>query len=259
MSNTLTFGDIKAVRVQDLMVKEIVEANNWQRPIYFAVTCSDDSRIGLNDYLKMEGMAFRLVPEKRTPGIEFVNAEVLSKQLIENPGYSKDYKPGFKFRGLNSYDIFFDNNHRRMVQNYRNAFIRLTINHLNKNENGKAIAVLDIMNEKLPYQNLGIDNGLLYEIANLYLQANEKEKYKALALDVEKNALASLERNPADVESYYNPYRLLLETYENLEEYDKAVGIWEKLRELFPNDPTIDAGIQKFKQLAAQKDSLLKQ
>jgi tetratricopeptide (TPR) repeat protein len=115
------------------------------------------------------------------------------------------------------------------------------------------------MNEKLPYQNLGIDNGLLYEIANLYLQANEKEKYTALALDVEKNALASLERNPSDVESYYNPYRLLLETYENLEEYEKAVGIWEKLAELFPNDPTIDAGIQKFKQLAAQKDSLLQQ
>jgi cytochrome c-type biogenesis protein CcmH/NrfG len=52
---------------------------------------------------------------------------------------------------------------------------------------------------------------------------------------------------------------LLLETYENLEEYEKAVGIWEKLAELFPNDPTIDAGIQKFKQLAAQKDSLLQQ
>jgi tetratricopeptide (TPR) repeat protein len=259
MSNTLTFGEIKAVRVQDLMVKEIVEANNWQRPIYFAVTCSDDSRIGLNDYLKMEGMAFRLVPEKRAPGVEFVNAEVLSKQLIENPGYSKDYRPGFKYRGLNRSDIFFDNNHRRMVQNYRNAFIRLTIHHLNSNANDKAIAVLDIMNEKLPYQNLGIDNGLLYEISNLYLQANEKEKYTALALDVEKNALASLERNPADVESYYNPYRLLLETYENLEEYDKAIGVWEKLRELFPNDPTIEAGIQKFKQLAAQKDSLLKQ
>ena len=259
MSNTLTFGEIKAVRVQDLMVKEIVEANNWQRPIYFAVTCSDDSRIGLGDYLKMEGMAFRLVPEKRTPGVEFVNAEVLSKQLIENPGYSKDYKPGFKYRGLNRSDIFFDNNHRRMVQNYRNAFIRLTIHYLNNNANDKAIAVLDIMNEKLPYKNLGIDNGLLYEISNLYLQANEKEKYKALALDVEKNALASLEKNPANVESYYNPYRLLLETYENLEEYNKAIGIWEKLKELFPDDPTIDAGIQKFKQLAAQRDSLLKQ
>jgi hypothetical protein len=64
------------------MVKEIVEANNWERPIYFAVTCSDDSRIGLGDYLKMEGMAFRVVPEKRTAGFEFVNEKELSKALI---------------------------------------------------------------------------------------------------------------------------------------------------------------------------------
>jgi hypothetical protein len=56
MNNTLQFGNVKAVRVQDLMVKEIVEANNWERPIYFAVTASEDSKIGLSDYLKMEGM-----------------------------------------------------------------------------------------------------------------------------------------------------------------------------------------------------------
>ena len=195
MNNTLNFGDVKAVRVQDLMVKEIVEANNWQRPIYFAVTCADDSRIGLGDYLKMEGMAFRLVPERRTANAEFVNEDVLSKQLIENPGYSKTYKPGFKFRGLNNPDIFFDNNQKRMVQNYRNAFIRLAINYLNTGRKDKAVNVVDIMNEKLPYKILGIDNGLLFEIANLYLKADAKEKYKQLALDIEKNALASLEQN----------------------------------------------------------------
>jgi hypothetical protein len=256
MPHTLTFGDIKAVRVQDLMVREIIEANNWQRPIYFAVTCSDDSRIGMGDYLKMEGMAFRFVPEKRQQSTEFVNEPVLKKQLLEDSGFSNDYLPGFKFRGLNDPDIFFDNNHRRMVQNYRNAFIRLTIYYLSNNTPDKAVAVLDEMNEKLPYNILGIDNGLLYEIGKLYLQANERDKYKMIALDVEKNALASLERNPGDVESYYNPYRLLLETYEHLEEYEKAIVIWEKLRLLFPNDPTINSGIQKLRQLAAKKDSM---
>lgn len=258
MPNTLTFGDVKAVRVQDLMVKEIVEANNWQRPIYFAVTCSDDSRIGLNNFLKMEGMAFRLGPEQRTAGIEFVNEKVLALTLVENPGYSKDYMPGFKFRGLNNPDIFFDNNHRRMVQNYRNAFIRLTVYYLNQKQNSKAITVLDEMNEKLPYRNLGIDTGLLFEIASLYLDAGARDKYEQFAIDIEREALAAIERNPKDVESYYNPYRLLLETYENLKAYEKAIVIWEKLRELYPNDPTIEAGIKKYRDLIAQRDSLPK-
>ncbi|MCH9030277.1 MAG: DUF2723 domain-containing protein, partial [Bacteroidetes bacterium] len=104
----------------------------------------------------------------------------------------------------------------------------------------------------------GIDNGLLFEIANLYLEAGDNEKYKSLALDIEKTALASIERNPEDVKSYYNPYRLVLETYENLREYEKAVKIWEKLGLIFPDDPSIKSGIEKYKQLAAQKDSLSK-
>jgi hypothetical protein len=65
------------------MVREIVVANNWERPIYFAVTCSEDSKIGLSDYLKMEGMALRLVPEKRKSGEEFLNVDLLQKELFD--------------------------------------------------------------------------------------------------------------------------------------------------------------------------------
>ena len=256
MPNTLNFGDVKAIRVQDIMVREIVEANNWVRPIYFAVTCADNSKIGLNDYLKMEGMAFRLVPEKRKAGEEFINQKVMAAELVENPGYSKTYKPGFKFRGLNNPDIFFDDNHKRMVQNYRNSYIRLAISYMGEGKKDLTIKTLNRMNEKLPYKLLGIDNGLLFEIANLYLRAGDKASYKKLAADIEKTALAQLNNNPGDVQSYYNPYRILLETYENLEEYNKAAGIWERLKKLFPNDPAVDAGIKKFRTLAAQKDSL---
>ena len=51
-------------------------------------------------------------------------------------------------------------------------------------------------------------------------------------------------------------YRILLETYDNLREYEKALGIWQKLKELFPNDPTVNAGIQKYQQLIQKQDSL---
>jgi len=258
MPNTLTFGEVKAVRVQDLMVKEIVESNNWQRPIYFAVTCSDDSRIGLGDYLKMEGMAYRLVPEKRSRSTQFINEEILHEELVGNKDISKDYLPGFKFRGLNNPGIFFDENQRRMVQNYRNAFIQLSIYYLNQSKKDMVVTVLDEMEAKLPHKLLGIDNGLLFEIGKLYNEVGATDKYKLLAADIEENALAELEENPGSVESYYNPYRILLETYDNLQEYEKALGIWEKLKVIYPNDPSIDAGIQKYKNLIAQKDSLPK-
>jgi hypothetical protein len=256
MPNTLTFGDIKAIRVQDIMVREIVEANNWERPIYFAVTCSDDSKIGLQDYLKMEGMTFRLVPEKRKPGSEFINEEVVKAQLKGNDVPSKSFLPGFRFTGLNDPTIFFDENHTRMVQNYRNAFMRLAVNYRSSGDNQKLIATLNDMNEKLPYKVLGMDNGLLFEVANLYFYAGDKERFSEISADVEARALADLEKNPDDVQSYYNPYRLLIEIYENTEQYDKLLALWQKLENMFPNDPTVKSNIEKYQQMTQPKDTL---
>jgi hypothetical protein len=255
MPNTLTFGDIKAIRVQDIMVREIVEANNWERPIYFAVTCSDDSKIGLQDYLKMEGMTFRLVPEKRKPGSEFINEELVKAHLKGNEVPSKSYLPGFRFTGLNDPTIFFDDNHTRMVQNYRNAFMRLAVYYRSIGDNQNLIATLDDMNEKLPYQVLGMDNGLLFEVANLYFFAGDREKYKEIYTDVEARALNDLEKNPDDVQSYYNPYRLLIEIYENTEQYDKLLSLWQRLETMFPNDPTVKSNIEKYQQMIQPKDT----
>jgi len=255
MPNTMTFGDIKAIRVQDIMVKEIIEANNWERPIYFAVTCSDDSKIGLQDYLKMEGMSFRLVPEKRKPGSEFINEAVVKAQLKGNIEASKSFLPGFRFTGLNDPTIFFDENHTRMVQNYRNAFMRLAVYYRSTGDNQNLISTLNDMNEKLPYKVLGMDNGLLFEVANLYFFAGERKKFTELSADVEARALADLEKNPEDVQSYYNPYRLLIEIYENTEQYDKLLGLWQKLETMFPNDPTVKSNIEKYKQMTQPKDT----
>ncbi|NWF50934.1 MAG: DUF2723 domain-containing protein [Ignavibacteriaceae bacterium] len=255
MNPTLNFGDVNAIRVQDIMVREIVEANNWERPIYFAVTCSDDSKIGMQDYLRMEGMALRLVPEKRKPGMEFVNPEILEKQLTENPGYSKDFKPGFKFRGLNDPEIFFDDNHRRMIQNYRNAFIRLAIHYLNTDRKQQAALILDEMERKLPKKNLGMEFGLLYEVGNLYLTAGAQQQYNQYASEIEKIALQKLADNPSDVQTYYNPYRILLDVYENTKQYKKLIEVWQKIQVMYPNDPNVKSNIEKYQKLADGKDT----
>jgi hypothetical protein len=254
MDNTLSFGNIKAIRVQDIMVKEIVEANEWERPIYFAVTCSEDSKIGLSEYLRMEGMAFRLVPEKKKPGIEFINADVVSKELIENPGYSKDYKPGFKFRGLNNPEIFFDENHQRMTQNYRNAFVRLSLYYININQYNLAVQTLDNMEIKIPRKIIDMPFGLLYEVANLYYIARATDRYKEYAKEVEEIALKNFEENPGVTQSYYDPFRVLLDLYENLREYKKALELWQRIAIIYPNDSVVKTNIEKYKNLTQKSE-----
>jgi hypothetical protein len=260
MNNTIGYGEIKAIRVQDLMVKEIVEANNWERPIYFAVTCSEDSKIGLSDYLKMEGMAHRLVPEKKKPGMEFINEEVMRAQLFDiNPTFSRDYKPGFKLRGLDDKGIFFDDNHERLTQNYRNSYIRLALYYINNgNQTAKCVEVLDEMEKRIPRSVIPIDHRILFDIAGLYNAADAKERYAELAKEIETKALLIIEENPTDVSSQYNPYRLLIDLYENLGEYDKAINILTRLKTYYPNDPSINNMMEHFKSQKTVKDTIVK-
>jgi hypothetical protein len=52
------------LRVQDLLLLKIIAWNDWQRPIYFAVTVDRSEQLGLQDYLSMEGLAWRLCRNK---------------------------------------------------------------------------------------------------------------------------------------------------------------------------------------------------
>jgi len=260
MNNTISFGEIKAIRVQDIMVKNIVESNKWQRPIYFAVTCSEDSKIGLQDYLIMEGLAYRLVPVKRKPNYEFINEELMKKQLFEeNPDFSYDYKPGFKFRGLNNPDIFFDENHARLSQNYRSSFIRLAVHYLyNESNNQMCINTLDEMEKKIPSDIIEIPYPYMFEISQLYNTAGAKAQYINMANKIEKIALNQLENNPNDVSGYYNPYRVLSEIYGNQKKYNKAVDLFTRLQKLYPDDQGVRNELERYRTLARMNDTLSK-
>jgi len=53
----------RALRIQDLGVLAILKSTNWERPIYFAVTVSKDNKIGLDKFLVMEGLVYRVHEE----------------------------------------------------------------------------------------------------------------------------------------------------------------------------------------------------
>lgn len=258
MQNTVQFGNIKAVRLQDLIVLDIIMQSKWKRPVYFAVTCSEDSKLNLGDYLQMEGMALKLVPQKSdTRTYEYINEPIMRKQLYEEPeGYSVDYQPGFKFRGLNDKTIFFDENHERLTQNYRNAYIRLSLYYFYKERNNdKAIEALDMMEKKIPRDVIPIDYRIKHDIAKIYYNCGASEQYELYAREVIESAKAMLQKNPRDFDSWYNPYDLLLTHYDYLKMYNEAIGLLDQLSSLVPNDPSIAQLKAKYQRLAGS-DSL---
>lgn len=252
MKSTVNFGKIKAVRAQDIVAMDIVRSNMNDRPVYFAVTTPDNSKIGLNDYLDMEGLAFRVIPRKSKDFYSAINSKIMWKQLMEQPeGFSKDYQPGFKFRGLNDSTIFMDENHKRLTLNYRNSYIRLALYYLySAKDNPKAVQVLDKMEENIPRKLFQIDYRLLNDVANTYFSAGAIDKYKELASEIEAGALKSLEANPSNIGGDYNPYFVLKQIYDNLGEYDKFLNILQKLKAIAPNDPSVDRLIDQYTKLA---------
>jgi hypothetical protein len=256
MQNTGQSGDVKFIRAQDLVALDIIMQAKWERPIYFAVTCSEDSRLNLDDYLRMEGMAMRLVPKKNDDKrIEYIDEQILSKQLLDEPaGFSKDYQPGFKFRGLNDKTIFFDENHERLTQNYRNAFIRLAIYYLYKEMNAnKTIKALDAMEKKIPRNVVTMDYRIKHDLSKLYFSAGANNQYVSLAKEVIVEAKRQLEMNPRDFTSWYNPYDLLLTHYENLKMYKDAVSVLMQLQNLVPDDKNVGQLLNEFRKKAGME------
>ncbi len=105
-----------ALRVQDKMVLHIVDANAWRKPIYFAVTVSNDGKMGLDPYLQMEGLVYRLNPEQ-VPASERID--------IDKTVFLLDKV--YNFRGLGDGDANMNETSYKLLTNYAAGYIQVAM------------------------------------------------------------------------------------------------------------------------------------
>ncbi len=141
------------------MVLELLKNNDWSRPIYFAVTTGPDSYIGLQDYFRLEGLAYRLVPIKypKSPNPNVQGGFALDKM------YTNVME---KFVWGNMDDttgagIYMDENNRRMTTNLRLQFTNLAEEMMRKGKGERALDVLDKLLEVTPEKNVPYDRVML--------------------------------------------------------------------------------------------------
>ena len=149
------------------MILDIIAANNWERPIYFAVSVNNSSYMGLEKYFQLEGLAYRIVPVVSTgPNrggiVGNVNPDIMYDNLMNK----------FKFGNLNNTQAHTDSDYRRMIYNFRGNFARLADELTKRGDTERALAILDQAEKMMP-DHSAPHNIYSYTMIDAYYKAGE--------------------------------------------------------------------------------------
>jgi hypothetical protein len=192
-----------------MMLLDIISSNLNKRPIYFA-SVQVPMEIGLDKYLKMDGIAYKLTSYKTDPKdyseIGFINSAQLYQQYMEQ----------FEWSSLPNPHTYLDNFQIYTTASIglRTKFSRLAAKLIEEGQNEKAIRVLDKISETLPNERVTFDYNNL-NIASLYIRAGNKAKGMAMLQklkqithenDVYFNSLSFSQRKSFDYDMRLNAY-----------------------------------------------------
>lgn len=176
----------KSLNKSDLMVLEIIRSNNWQNPIYFSSVMNSDNYLGLDRYLYLEGLAFRLIPvetEVTADDPVNINSATMYANIINQ----------FKWGSL-SYN---DENIRNMLIVLRTHYSKLARGLFLAGANKQLEQVLRnciklIPNDLLPfeYSSIGLVHG--------YYRLGKKKEAGLLSIVIADNAFKEV--------NYYNSF-----------------------------------------------------
>lgn len=170
----IDFSSKHYITKDELMVLDMIANNNWERPIYFAITIGRDKYLNLQDYFQLEGLAYKLVPIKSPEDKTGLNmGQVDSKLMYEN------VMDKFKWGNMERPDVYIDENNGRMMMNIRNTFNRLAETLVQEGQNEKAIKVLDRCVELIPHKVVPY-NYFSMMMAETYFKAGQAQKGKEI-------------------------------------------------------------------------------
>lgn len=242
----------KIVLVKDIAAKEIIDCAG-NRPVYFAVTVAD--YMGYDPRLKLEGLAFRLVPEESRDLVDVERTlhnlyNVYSYRGLLKPISGKspeprlDYLPGeisepdVEKQMVYDKDVYKDDTILRLVSNYSAAHLRLAIRFLETGEYDKAIRELErchlISPDYSGYRDLAVV---------IYGYAGYIDKAESLATEFARS-------NPKDPTPYIQLYRV----YQKARRDDDAEKVLIQLLESQPDNPEAYSYLASFYKVKGRFD-----
>jgi hypothetical protein len=204
-----------AIYKNNLMMLDILNQNDWERPIYFTGGSFDKAEyIWMKDYLQLDGLVYKLIPIKTEFPNELdmgqVNSELMYKNVMT-----------WDWGNSGSDDIYHDPQTRRQSISYRLNLARLIEQLIREEKFDKAENVMDLVFEKMPVKHFDF-YGLNEPFIDGYFKIGKDEKatkhyYEVRAkyldyLDYYKQVPVSQQyRDVEDIFMNIEKYRSLLE------------------------------------------------
>ncbi len=153
----------------ELVFWDILSSNINERPVFFT-SYADPKQYGLQNYLRYDGLVYRLIPEYTKAESIFEMGKIDSSVLYEN------LMTKCEWDNLKDEEVYFDWHHRRMfaVTHMRKAFFRLAEQLIAEGDNARALEVIKEGEEVLTPRLWASDYHSVL-LARLYFEAGNFE------------------------------------------------------------------------------------
>ena len=153
----------------EMMIMEMIEQNDFNRPMYFCATVGNDYYLGLEPWLELTGLTYQITPTRSADGQPRVNTEKMYENMLHK----------FQYGNMNIPGIYIDENLMRMCRTHRMMLAQLAEQLIRENQKEKALEVLDFAEEQLPGCNIPYDYTSA-SMAGMYFLLGEDEKGLAI-------------------------------------------------------------------------------
>ncbi|MCF8307353.1 MAG: DUF2723 domain-containing protein [Ignavibacteriales bacterium] len=155
-----------------------VSKDNWDRPVYFAITASKENFLDLEPYLHREGLGYRLLPATGANDDLFAGS-VSTDKMYDN------VMNKFRWGNIEDPHVYLDENNLRMLTNFRYTFASLANALVDDGKKDSALAVVDRCMELMPMERVGY-NASIMPLIQIYYSLGEIEKANEISLDFAK-------------------------------------------------------------------------
>ena len=209
-----------------LMMLDIVNQNNWERPIYFTGgSFGEDDYLWMKDYLQLDGLCFKLVPIRKA---QEGSPNPMEMGYIDSDKMF-DIVTKWDWGNSGSDKIYHDPDTRRNGITYRTNLSRLMETLILEEKNDKAKKIADLAMEKMPIDYFNYYT-LVEPFAQGYYELNEKEKAREILTKLIKKYQEEL--------TYFSSlkpseqYTMRVDIVSNIERYRNIIRIADDAKDV---------------------------